>query len=485
MKLLFFTCLLCMHCAANLYSQERPNILFLFSDDQRMDAVSAYGNVYIQTPNIDKLAHQGVKFTNAFCMGSHIGAVCEPSRAMLLSGKSLYNVYTELEGIETLPKTLRENGYITFGTGKWHNGRKPFREGFTHGRNIFFGGMSDHYNVPVVDMQEDGSFTEERLKGYSTDVFVDATLSFLQNYTTRKGEQPFFAYVAFTTPHDPRSPASEYTDHYKPEQMPLPPNYMPAHPFDLGIMRIRDENLGAWPRSPLQVKKQLADYYGMITHMDKRIGDILNALEQYGLMENTIIVFSSDHGLAIGSHGLLGKQNLYEASMKAPLIIKGPGIPANETRDALIYLFDIYPTLCNLVELPVPHRVDGIDLSAVIKGAKRDVRDALFTTYSDQQRAVKNHRWKLIRYPALHYSQLFDLKNDPYELNNLAGSEAHKEVLDTMHQTLQRWQTKMGDQLPLTTEKKREMEYDLSGHTRNPDRHQPEYTIKKYFKGEK
>ena len=316
--------------------QPRPNILFILSDDQRTDAVGAYGNPYVHTPTLDKLTHRGVKFTNAFCMGSHIGAVCAPSRAMLMSGRSLYHVYDTLTGVPTLPQTLRENGYLTFGTGKWHNGREPFRAGFTHGKSIFFGGMSDHYQVPVVDMQSDGTFSDTTVTGFSTDIFTDAALSFMEDYSAGDRQQPFLAYVAYTAPHDPRSPAPEYIDRYAPEQLPLPANFRATHPFNLGVMTIRDENLGAWPRSTEQIRRQLADYYGLITHMDTRIGDLLQALETHGLAENTIVVFTSDHGLAIGSHGLLGKQNLYEESMKTPLILAGPGLPEQQTREALV-----------------------------------------------------------------------------------------------------------------------------------------------------
>ena len=461
--------------------QTRPNVLFILSDDQRTDAVGAYGNPYVHTPHLDKLARRGVMFTNAFCMGSHIGAVCAPSRAMLMSGRSLYHVYDTLSGVPTLPQTLRENGYLTFGTGKWHNGREPFQAGFTHGKSIFFGGMSDHYQVPVVDMQSDGTFSDTTVMGFSTDIFTDAALSFIEDYSAGDRKQPFLAYVAYTAPHDPRSPAPEYIDCYAPEQLPLPANFRATHPFNLGVMTIRDENLGAWPRSAEQIRQQLADYYGLITHLDTCIGDLLQALETHGLSENTIIVFTSDHGLAIGSHGLLGKQNLYEESMKAPLMLAGPGLPEQQTEDALVYLYDVMPTLCHLVGVTLPEGVDGSDLSPVIEGSVEAVRYSLFTVYSTTQRAVKNQRWKLIRYPALHYTQLFDLKNDPYELNNLADDSTYHEQQAWLLSELERWQQQTGDTLPLSAATQIKREYDLSGYERKPDRHQPEYTRKKYF----
>lgn len=475
---LFFIVILSVH---PVLAQTRPNILFILSDDQRADAVGTSGNPYVHTPALDALAHRGVSFTNAYCMGSHVGAVCAPSRAMLMSGRSLFHVYDTLAGVPTLPQTLRDNGYLTFGTGKWHNERSAFQAGFARGKTIFFGGMSDHYQVPVVDLLPDGSFSEETTQGFSTDVFTTSALEFLDDYAAGDQEQPFFAYVAYTAPHDPRSPAPDYIDRYAPEQLPLPPNFGAAHPFDLGVMTIRDEDLGAWPRTPEQIRMQLADYYGLITHLDTRVGDLLRALETHGLADNTIVVFTSDHGLAIGSHGLLGKQSLYEESMQAPLIMAGPGLPEQQTRDALVYLYDILPTLCGLVDVAPPPGIDGYNLSPIIQGEVPEVRNSLFTVYSTTQRAVKNHRWKLIRYPAIDHTQLFDLQHDPYELHSLADDTTYRSVRDRLWSELERQQQQAGDTLPLRVANPAPMDYDLSNYDRQPDRHQPEYTRRKYF----
>jgi arylsulfatase A-like enzyme len=246
-------------------------------------------------------------------------------------------------------------------------------------------------------------------------------------------------------------------------------------------MTIRDEVLNTWPRTPEDIQNHLADYYGLITHMDAQIGRIIGTLQKNGLYENTIIIFSSDHGLAIGSHGLLGKQNLYEHSLKAPLIISGPGIPENEVKDALVYLYDLFPTLGDLLEVTVPEGVEGKSLLPVIMGEQKDVRNSLFTVYADVQRAVKNHRWKLIRYPKIGFTQLFDLKNDPYELNNLAEEAGYEAKTEEMMQLLQEWQTQTGDTLALTAENVEPREFDPSGFERQPDQHQPPYVLEKYF----
>jgi len=462
-------------------AQKRPNVLFLFSDDQRADAVRAYGNPYIKTPNIDKLANQGVKFTNNYCMGSHHGAVCAPSRAMLMSGQSLFHVYDKLDGVETFPMILGENGYITFGTGKWHNGRPAFRASFQHGKDIFFGGMSNHDEVPVQDLLADGTYTEIAQKGFSTEVFANAAIDFLQSYAEGDRQQPFFLYVSFTVPHDPRTPPERYLSMYKPEGMPLPPDYLPVHPFHNGWMNGRDENLATWPRTVDVIKSQIAEYYGLVTHLDDQVGRILNCLSTNDLDDNTLIVFTSDHGLAVGSHGLLGKQNLYEHSMKAPLIFNGPGIPTNTTRDALVYLYDIGPTILNYLGLIPGPRMEGKNLMPVIDGSVSDVRSSLFTTYEDLMRSVRDHRWKVIRYPKIHHTQLFDLESDPFELNNLAEDPTYSDKLTEMMTLLKMTQLQMDDTVALTAPVKLPMEFRYDTLQRIPDRHQPRWVIDKYF----
>ncbi|MGB6121154.1 MAG: sulfatase-like hydrolase/transferase, partial [Bacteroidota bacterium] len=452
--------LLAVAISAHARDLDRPNILLLFSDDQRADAIGAYGNPYVQTPNIDEIAKRGVRFTNAYCMGSHHGAVCAPSRAMLMSGRTLFHVYDRLEGVTTFPILLQGAGYITFGTGKWHNEKDAFKESFTRGKDVFFGGMSDHFRVPVQDLNPDGSYTEIETKGFSSTVFADAAIEFLSGYAKGARSSPFFVYVSFTAPHDPRTPPGEYLTMYHPEEMPLPPDYMPLHPFHNGWMTGRDEQLAPWPRPPEVIRSQLAEYYGMISHMDAEIGRILTCLRGNGLLENTLVVFASDHGLSLGSHGLMGKQNLYEHSMKAPLMFSGPGIPGGGERDALSYLFDIGPTILQMAGVDVPTEMEGKSLEGVISGDEWGVRSSLFTAYEIYQRAVRDRRWKLIRYPQLHYSQLFDLKHDPYELKNLAEDPRYQTKTGEMMNLLLEWQGQVDDLLPLTAAQMSSMEYD-------------------------
>ena len=464
-------------------SQQQPNVLFIFADDQRADALGCAGNPNINTPNIDALAKRGIRFTNNYVMGGHHGAICAPSRAMLMSGKSLYHVYDKLDGIHTMPKHFAEQGgYETFGTGKWHNKAPSFEASFQQGKNVFIGGMSDHFNVPCKDLV-DGRLTEAVRKSFSTDLFADAAKGFLAAYAEGKRKNPFFCYLSFTAPHDPRSPREDHIGMYDTTDIPLPGNFMPLHPFEFENFNIRDETLAPWPRTEKDVKTSLADYYTLVTHIDNKVGELVQLLKEHNLFENTIIVYAADNGLAIGSHGLLGKQNLYEHSTKVPLILRGPGIPEGKEFDALVYLYDIFPSLSTLCGLSQPDSIDGEDFTPIIEGQSKG-RASLFTTYRNTVRAVRTREWKLIRYPHRDYTQLFNLREDPLELNNLAGDPARQSKSEELTQLMMEWQNKVDDEAPLTVDKILPLEYDPMEleRKRKPDQHQPEYILERYFK---
>lgn len=461
--------------------EQKPNILILLADDQRADAIGCSGNQQIKTPHIDRLAAFGFRFANSYVMGGHHGAISAPSRAMLLSGKNLFNVYDKIKGIKTIPMHFAENGYVTFGTGKWHNEKSAFEASFQNGESVFLGGMADHFNIPVAHLETDGKLSAPEKKGFSTDLFAAAAVDFIEAYANGDRKNPFFCYVAFTVPHDPYSPRTDYIDRYSPDSMTLPGNFMPLHPFAFDDLMVRDENLLPWPRPPEKVREALADYYGLITHLDEKIGEIINSLKNNGLYDNTIIVYAADNGLAIGSHGLLGKQNLYEHSMKVPLIISGPGIPKGKVSDALVYLFDIYPTLAEVCSLPSPEGIDGKSLVPVISGKSDEVRPSLFTVYRTTVRAVRTKDWKLIRYPERDHTQLFNLVKDPLELTNLAGVDEYEIRVEDMMKLMREWQDEVNDTIPLTAEKILQLQYDHTSLVRKPDRWQPEYTLQKYF----
>ena len=475
-----------MSCNAEKKSTEpkvKPNILFLFADDQRADALGCSGNTYIRTPNIDQIAKSGVRFTNNYVMGGHHGAICAPSRAMLMSGKSLFHVYDVLDGVTTMPMYFAKYGYETFGTGKWHNGAESFEATFQKGENVFLGGMCDHYNVPCRTMGADGKLGEPEKKGYSTDLFAEAALGFINNYAAGKRKNPFFCYVAFTAPHDPRSPREDYIGMYPDGTIPLPGNFKALHPFVFDNFNVRDETLGAWPRTPEMIQQSLSDYYALISHLDNRVGELIETLKKQGLFENTIIVYAADNGLAIGSHGLLGKQDLYEHSMKVPLIISGPGIPQNELRDAMVYLYDIFPSLSDLCGLPAPENIDGKDFVPVLMGKEKAIRSSIYTVYRNTVRAVRTDEWKLIRYPQRNYTQLFNLKNDPLEIDNLAELPENKQKVDELMALLNEYYISTNDTANMNPKTILPMEYDYKKLKQNPDEHQPEYILNRYFKG--
>ncbi len=462
-------------------SGKRPNVLFLFADDQRADTIAAHGNTHIRTPNLDRLARSGVSFRNNYIFGGNSGAVCMPSRAMLMSGKTWFHLKTEtLEGARLMPEVLGESGYATFATGKWHNGTGSFLRAFQRGRNVMFGGMSNHLEVPVRDIGPDGKLTAQRTgEKFSSELFADSTIDFLN---TRDRAKPFFAYCAFTAPHDPRMPPLPAREEYYRRLPPLPVNFRPQLGFDNGMMRGgRDENLAAWPRTESIIRDQLAEYYGMITHLDQQIGRILAALDQSGEASNTIVIYAADNGLALGSHGLLGKQNVFEHSMRTPLMISGPGIPRNESVTAFTYLLDLFPTLCDVLRLSAPQGLEGDSLRPLWEKKKIAVRDSVFLPFLDIQRAVRDQRWKLIAYPKLGHLQLFDLKNDPYEMNNVVDAPRNAAEVRRLRTLMRQWQEKVGDTAPIPEQNQEPRVVDLTGMARKPDQWQPEWIVKKYF----
>ncbi len=447
----------------------RPNILFFFTDDQRFDTIHALGHEQVHTPNMDALVGEGTTFTHAHIMGSTSGAVCMPSRAMLMTGRTLFHLYRQGQSIPQehvmLGELLRKEGYETFGTGKWHNGSDSYARSFTDGAEIFFGGMNDHWNVPACDFDPSGEYdvynpavrnpfySNETVQRqcdhitpgkHSSELFCDASIDFLRNY---EGEAPFFLYLSFMAPHDPRTMPKKYLEMYDAEEIELPENFKPRHFFDNGELRVRDELLAPLPRPPEEIRRHIAEYYAMISHLDAEMGRVIKALEEAGHAENTIIVFAGDNGLALGQHGLMGKQNLYEHSVRVPLIMSGPGVPRGKHSDAHCYLLDIYPTLCDLLDVAIPDSVEGQSLIPTMRQGSR-MRETMFLAYKQYQRCVRDERYKLIEYVVKgeRTTQLFDIQEDPWELHNLAHDPAHAGHLERLRQALLQWRDALDDE---------------------------------------
>ncbi len=450
-------------------TKPRPNVLLLLSDDQRPDTIRALGNEHIETPHLDALIRRGTAFTRAISPCP----LCSPSRAQIMTGCNGFrsgmrgNVgrSTKADLKADLPAwalTMRDAGYHTWYVGKWHSIGRPSNWGYEECQALFGQGNRNWPNDIQFDWQgrkitgapgcvfqtDDGRLLREKgvgLKPNFSEVFADAAIDFIN----RKPKKPFFLHVSFMAPHDPLLMPPGYEAKYKPDRIPVPPNFLPEHPLDHGYLKTRDELLFSWPRTPKQVREELAMYYLVISHMDAQIGRILAALKTTGQRANTIVIFTSDQGVAIGSHGLRGKQNMYEHTIGVPLVMSGPGIPKGVRRDAQCYLRDLFPTACDLAGIEVPQAVQGNSLVPILRDESAVVYPSVFAGFGRTQRMIRTDRWKLIHYPKLGKYQLFDLPKDPHELHNLAAGAEHAKVVAELRAKLEGWQKRVGD--PLAT----------------------------------
>jgi len=450
--------------SSSVANPTRPNVLLVIVDDHRADAIGALGHPVVSTPVLDTLVRRGTTFSGARMAGGLMPAVCSPARASLLTGclpfradaapgivrDPPYEVRLPANA-RTLPEHFRAAGYETFLAGKWHNDTPALLRSFEAGKNIFRGGMCEHQSVPVCDLEEIRRDAPTRpAPGFSSEIFCASAAEFVR---TRDPARPFFAWVALTSPHDPCTPPDEFRARYEARNIPLPENFRTGHNFDNGDLQVRDELLLPRPLAPGQVREHLADYYGMISHHDAHVGRVLDALAATGQTKNTIVVYLSDHGLALGSHGLLGKQNLYEPSVRVPLIMAGPGVPAAHSADGLVYSFDLYATLCDLAGLPVPAGLDTRSLRPMLTpGRPQGGRETIGAAYLDCQRMVTDGRWKLIVYRVAGHErlQLFDLEDDPLECHDRSAEPEHESRIAGLRATLAAWQTEAGDRwMPL------------------------------------
>ena len=439
-------------CPSTVTAAKRPNVLFIFTDDQRPDAFGALGNPDIKTPNMDRIINSGFVFNRAYIQGSMTFATCLPSRAMIMSGKPLFRAPLQLDSGILMPQVFQKAGYRTFATGKWHNGESSFEKCFDEAEAVFFGGAArTHINVPVNRMIAGLMVPYDAGETFSTDLFADAAIEFIEGQSEK--EQPFFCYIPFTAPHSPVTPPGKWATMYNPDKITLPPNHAALRP-DLvdqqqGTSR-RGGGRGGRGRqggdvSPVdRAKQRYAAYYGLISHLDHHIGRVLDTLKKTGQAENTIILFATDHGMSMDSHGQSGKHNAYEHTSRVQIVASGADVPKGSS-DALVYLYDIYPTLCGLTGLPIPDEVEGKSLAKVIHGKQAKVRDHLFTAYMDDQRTIRDDRWKLFYRSKEDRAALYDLKNDPHELNDLAAKPENKDRIAKLKVELAKAQQLYGD----------------------------------------
>jgi len=464
---------------------DKPNILFLLTDDQRGATVHDSEAKAITTPHIDSLASAGVSFSNCYLFGANNGAVCKPSRAQLMTGQTFFQLPEVVTAgwapmkqedkdphkYPTFPELLKKAGYRTFCTGKQHNGSKWVETGFDEGKSLFMGGMGSHYNLGgLKNYTLAGGWQKAPSKEiWSSEVFANAAIDFIQR---QKGDKPFFAYVAFTAPHDPRTAPKEYHAKYPADKMTAPKNFQPEHQFPIASMRIRDEKLAPFPRTKEIIRKQQGDYYAMIEATDHHIGRILEALKKSGFEENTIVILSSDNGLAVGQHGLMGKQNVYEHSIRLPMVVKGPGIGQGENSEAFVYLHDLAPTILDIAGVDKPKGMHAKSFWSQVKEPRKEGRNVIYSAYDSWRgekgqvkvngtkrryeprghgRSLRQGDYKLIIYHMLGRTDtlLYNLKKDPMEITNLAGNPEMQGRISQMKSELTKEMKKSGDQAKL------------------------------------
>lgn len=430
--------------------QSRPNFLLLLSDDQAHRALGCLQEYPCQTPNLDRLARRGLLFTHCFNPGGFSGAVCIPSRMMLNTGRRVWQCRDAkgqglAEGAALWGETLRGAGYDTFMVGKWHIPDSALIRSFAQLGPLTGGFLPSTTNAGAAYFRpapgnpwtpDDPAWKGHWLNAtgqtvHSSERIADAAIRYLRQ-TAAQQANPFFMYVAFNAPHDPRQAPKPYLDMYPPGRLKVPPNFLARHPFPIDSYDLRDEILAPYPRTPEIIQTHLQEYYAIISHLDAQIGRVLDALEASGKADNTVVIFTSDQGLAVGQHGLMGKQSLYDHSLRMPFIMAGPGIPQGRRNHALFHMQGLFATTCEMAGVPVPASVQFPSIVPLITGQERRLTRALYGAYLDRQRSVRTEEWKLIRSPRERQVQLFRISRDPWEQHNLAGEPRYRSVIEKL-----------------------------------------------------
>jgi arylsulfatase A-like enzyme len=457
---------------------DRPNFLFIIADDQSPFDLKIYDAASkLDTPNIDRLAKEGMVFDGAYHMGSWSGAVCTPSRHMIMSGRSVWHLPDKggkgrrkpgAAENDRAPADLAQNtmaavfngaGYDTMRTCKNGNSYEAANKQFTVRHDATKRGGSE----------ETGSAWHGK-----------QVLEYLDTREQAKDEDPFLIYFGFSHPHDTRDGTPELLAKYgavnhtdknslppaNDKQPPLPINYLPAHPFPHGHPGLRDEEKvsGVWEkRDERTIRNELGREFACSENIDIQVGKVLKKLEAMGQLDNTYIIYTADHGMAIGRHGLQGKQNLYQHTWRVPFIVRGPGIKPGTRAEGNIYLLDVLGTLCDLASITPPMTCESTSFKPVLTGEKQTIRDTLFGVYcggtKPGMRCVKNGDWKLIKYDVLdgtvRETQLFNLKENPHEFleDDLAEDPAHAAKRKELEALLQSEMQRLNDPYKLWDQK--------------------------------
>lgn len=427
---LLLACLLYFPWQTHAAMAKRPNILFILVDDQSPFDFKFYNPMSpLQSPNLDRLAAEGMVLDGAYHMGSFSGAVCTPSRHMIMTGRTVWHLpigpgakeHCPADIVQnTIPAVFNRAGYATMRTCKQGNSYEGANKLFTVRRDASKRGDTD----------ESGSAWH-----------AEQVLNYLSEREASKDTKPFLIDFSFSHPHDTRDGKPELLANYgavnhddsktlppaNPKQPKLPANWLPAKPFPDGHPGLRDETTvsGVWEnRDERTIRNELGREFACAENIDIQIGRVLAKLKAMGELDNTYIIYTADHGIAIGRHGFQGKQNLYQHTWRVPFIVKGPGIKPGSRAEGNIYLLDVLATLCDFAGIPAPESNEGLSFRPMLEGKRQTLRDVMYGVYNGGtkpgMRSVKQGDWKLIQYDvmngAVRETQLFNLKDNPEEL---------------------------------------------------------------------
>lgn len=476
---------------------KRPNILFIFTDDHAAQSIGAYGSVINKTPNLDRIANQGMRFDNCFCTNS----ICGPSRATILTGKyshknGFYRNGNKFDGTQvTFPKLLKKSGYQTAVIGKWHLGEHMEPTGFSYSEVLV--GQGPYYNpVMLRDENGDGMRTRKKYTGYTTDIITDLAMEWLKN--DRDQSKPFMLMYQHKAPHREWSPGPKYLHLYDDVKIPEPPTLFDdysgrgtaAHTQDMTIaktMTERDlklvpppylnaEQLKTWnaayePKNKdfreanlkgkdlvrWKYQRYIKDYLRCIASVDDNVGRVLDYLEESGLAENTIVIYSSDQGFYLGEHGWFDKRFMYEESYRQPLMVRWPGVvKLGSVSKEIVSNVDFAETFLDLAGVPTPPAMQGKSILPILKGnVPKDWRKSHYYQYYEfeaksrtahmvrRHRGVRTGRYKLIHFYNLDEWELFDLEKDPLEMQSVYGQTPYAEIQAQLHQELEKLATNL------------------------------------------
>lgn len=495
---LFITGAGVLACAPEKQEVQRPNILFIFSDDHATHAIGAYGPKHnnpelhklVQTPNLDRLAQEGMLFTNVFCGNS----ICGPSRATILTGKhshlnGMLNNDTIFNGAQqTFPKLLQNGGYETAWIGKWHLFSDP--TGFDHWLILDNPGQQGSYYNPILGSPKG----EEKVTGHTATIITDRAIDWLKSQ--RDENKPFFLAYSHKTPHREWVPGPDEYDLYKDTDIPVPTNFYddystrssalkeqemeiashmneqdlkltaPGYLNEEQLEKFREaydqENnvfkeayLAGNELAEWKYQRYVKDYLRSVTSMDKEIGRMLQYLEESGLAENTIVVYSSDQGFYLGDHGWYDKRWMYEESLRMPLIVRWPDVtPAASRNEAIIQNTDYAATFLDLANITIPEDIQGKSIVPFLKNESpeswRDVAYYHYYAWPDWHMVqphygIRSDRYKLIHFYTTDEWELFDLENDPDEMQNEYLNPEYIDIVKAMTERLDQERIAVGD----------------------------------------